>query len=188
MNMEKVITILKKGGIGVMPTDTIYGIVGSALNSEVVEKIYKLRKRSKDKPMIILISSILDLEKFNIRLSQRQKEFLEKNWPNPLSIILPCNSSKFEYLHRGKKSLAFRMPDKKDLLEILKQAGPLVAPSANFEGEQPAENISEAKKYFADNIDFYIDEGTVLGSASTLVDFSSDSVVVVRQGDFNILT
>ena len=60
----------------VIPTDTIYGIVGSALNPQVVERIYKLRKRAQDKPMIIIMSSIDDLKKFNVKLTEKQKEFL----------------------------------------------------------------------------------------------------------------
>src|SRR5258708_4354978 len=106
---------INEGGVGVIPTDTIYGIVGSALNPEAVEKIYRLRKRATDKPFIILISSIADLDKFGVKPSQKQKEFLEKNWPNPLSVILPVLDEKFKYLHRGKDSLAFRMPKDSEL-------------------------------------------------------------------------
>lgn len=183
--MDKAVNLLKGGQIGVMPTDTIYGILGSALNPEVVEKIYKLRKRAIDKPMIILISSISDLDKFNIRLTDKQKEFLEKNWPNPLSVILKCDSEKLKYLHRGKKSLAFRMPKDKKLLEILKQTGPLVAPSANVEGEKVSENINQAKKYFGKEIDFFLDAGEVKSVPSTLIQLKLDgSYKILREGIF----
>lgn len=178
---------LKKGGIAVIPTDTIYGIVGSALNPQTVEKIYTLRKRALDKPMIILISSIDDLKKFEIKLTSKQKEFLEQNWPNPLSVILPVKKEKFKYLHRGKNSLAFRMPKNDKLLNILKQIGPLVAPSANFEGEKPAETIEEAKKYFGDKVDLYLDGGQFVTIPSTIVEVIEDGKVkVLRQGSFRI--
>jgi L-threonylcarbamoyladenylate synthase len=186
MDNHQVVKYLKKGSIGVIPTDTIYGIVGSALDSQVVEKIYVLRKRSKDKPMIILISSIKDLDKFNIKLSEKQKNFLENNWPNPLSVVLSCSDDKFKYLHRGKNSLAFRMPKDINLLELLEKVGPLVAPSANFEGEKSAENIEQAKKYFKNNIDFYMDGGTVNSLSSTLVGFDKDTIKILRQGNFKI--
>lgn len=186
MEIEKVIQILKLGKIAVIPTDTIYGIVGSALNPETVERIYALRKRSLDKPMIILISSISDLEKFNINLNDFQKNFLKKHWPNPLSVVLPCEGDRFKYLHRGTNSLAFRMPDNEQLLKLLKESGPLVAPSANFEGEKPAENILEAKNYFANYVDLYIDGGIIHSKASTLIELKGDSVKILRQGIFKI--
>lgn len=183
---EKLVSCLMDGGIAVIPTDTIYGIVGSALNTDTVEKIYQLRKRSKDKPFIILISSIKDLEKFDIELAQKQKEFLEKNWPSPLSVILSVEGDKFKYLHRDKNSLAFRMPKNKQLLDLLERVGPLVAPSANFEGEKPAETINEAKKYFGDQV-FYVDEDRIIGGSSTLVKLNEDgSFIVLRQGSYEV--
>jgi len=183
-----VVNILKNGGIVVMPTDTIYGIVGSALNQKTVEKIYQLRKRSLDKPFIVLIGSIQDLEKFRIQLTQIQKEFLEKNWPNPLSVVLPVVDGKWEYLHRGKNSLAFRMPKNNQLLDILKEVGPLVAPSANFEGKKPAENIDEAKEYFGENVDFYIEGSNLSSSPSSLIKLNEDgNFNILRQGEFKIV-
>lgn len=179
--------ILKNGGIAVIPTDTIYGIVGSALNQKTVERIYLLRKRSPEKPFIILISSINDLEKFDVKLSDKQKKFLEKNWPNPLSVILGVTNKKLAYLHRGTKSLAFRMPKDEVLLKLLTQTGPLVAPSANFEGEKPAETITEAKKYFKDNVDLYSDGNHTLASVSTLIDLNSNGVFkIVREGQYKL--
>lgn len=178
---------INEGGIGVIPTDTIYGIVGSALNEQAVEKIYTLRKRVTDKPFIILISSIDDLEKFEVKLSDSQKDFLEKNWPNPLSIILPVAADKFQYLHRGKKSLAFRIPKDSELIELLKETGPLVAPSANIEGEKPAETIEEAKTYFGNGVDFYIDRGTLTGEPSTLIELlENGNFNILRQGSFQL--
>ncbi len=182
-----IIKLLKKGKVGVMPTDTIYGIVGSALNPETVEEIYTLRKRDKDKPFIILISSIVDLKKFEVKLTKEQKDFLEKNWPNPLSVILIVNAVEFEYLHRGKNSLAFRMPKDEKLLELLKQTRPLVAPSANFAGVKPAETQEEAKKYFGSRAAFYVDGGKLKSKPSTVIQLYEDgSYLVLRKGNFPV--
>lgn len=186
-NLSRISKNLKIGKIGVIPTDTIYGIVGSALNPTVVERIYKLRKRSTNKPFIILISSLKDLSIFNIRLTKKQKDFLQKNWPNPVSVILPCPQEKFVYLHKGTNSLAFRIPNDEKLLDVLKQTGPLVAPSANFEGEKPSGTIAEAKKYFGDNVAFYLDGGRINSSPSTLINLNKDaSYEILRKGDFII--
>lgn len=186
MDIKKIIQLLKSGKVGVIHTDTIYGIVGSALDSKVVEKIYTLRKRSLNKPMIILISSISDLEKFSIKLTNYQRGFLEKIWPNPLSVVLPCEGERFKYLHRGTNALAFRIPNNEELLKILREVGPIVAPSANFEGEKSAENIIDAKNYFGDNVDLYVDGGVINSKASTLIELNDDSIKILRQGIFKV--
>lgn len=184
---SRVIKFLKAGKIGVMPTDTIYGIVGSALIPETVEEIYALRQRDKDKPFIILISSTQDLRKFDVSLTKEQGDFLEKNWPNPLSVVLVVNAEKFKYLHRGKNSLAFRMPKDQKLLELLKQTGPLVAPSANLAGIKPAEEVEEAKKYFGDQLSFSVDGGKLKSKPSTIVQLFEDGTkIVLREGSFRV--
>lgn len=179
-----IIKLLKSGKVVVMPTDTIYGIVGSALNPQTVEKIYDLRKRAKDKPFIVLVSHLNDTNHFNVKLTDKQKEFLQKHWPNPLSVILPVTGDKFKYLHKGTNSLAFRMPKNGQLIRILKQTGPLIAPSANLEGEKPAENIDEARNYFGSKVDYYLDGGQITSLSSTLVKFEKNSIKVLRQGSF----
>ncbi|MBI2040193.1 threonylcarbamoyl-AMP synthase [Candidatus Microgenomates bacterium] len=183
----KLVQLLKSGKVAVMPTDTIYGIVGSALFPETVENIYRLRKRATDKPFIILIHSLNDLNHFNITLTEKKVKFLEKIWPNPVSIVLPCGDAKLKYLHRGKNSLAFRMPKDEKLMEILKSTGPLVAPSANFEGEKPSETIDEAKKYFRDKVAFYLDRGRINSQPSTLIKLNNNgSYEILREGDFKL--
>lgn len=182
--IEQIAGLLKSGKVVIMPTDTIYGIVGSALNPQTVEEIYKLRKRKKGKPFIILIADIKDLGLFKIKLTKKQKNYLEKIWPNPVSVILPVKDEEYKYLHRGTNSIAFRIPKDKKLLKILKKAGPIVAPSANFEGEKPAENIDEAKKYFGTKVAFYLDGGQLKSLPSTLVKIEKTAVKILRQGKF----
>ncbi len=181
----QIIDLLKKGKIGVMPTDTIYGIVGSALNPKTVEEIYTLRKRDSSKPMIILISSLEDLKKFDIKLTKEQRNFLQKIWPNPVSVILPCPYEKFVYLHRGKKSLAFRLPKNGILLQILKEVGPMVAPSANMEKEKPAEEVEQAKKYFGEKMAFYLDGAKIQSKPSTIIQLYEDGKkIILRKGTY----
>jgi L-threonylcarbamoyladenylate synthase len=178
---------LKRGEVGVIPTDTLYGLVGSALNPATVERIYKLRRRDTKKPMIILISSIEDLAKFGIRLNKQSKAFLETYWPGAVSVVLPCHSKKFAYLHRGGKTLAFRFPKYPSLLRLLRQTGPLVAPSANWAGEPSAEIIRTARKYFSEEIEFYVDVGKLSGKPSTLVGLDKrGGWKVLREGSVSI--
>jgi len=181
--MNKLIqNILLKGGVGVLGTDTIYGLVGSALEKKTVERIYQLRKRNSKKPMIILVSSVRDLELFDTGLDAKTKKFLRKIWPGKVSVILPCKNNKFSYLHRGKKSLAFRIPKKDKLLKLIKKTGPLVAPSANWEGFAPASMIKQAQKYFANKADFYLDEGRLKSKPSTLIEIKKGKIKVKREG------
>lgn len=184
--MQNIATQVKQGKIGVIPTDTIYGLVGSALNKDTVERIYCLRKRTPSKPMIILISTIKDLEKFSLTPSRWEASFLNKIWPNPVSVVLPVPSRKWNYLHRGINTLAFRMPKSVKLRNLLKKTGPLVAPSANFEGEKPAATIKEAKKYFGDEVDFYIDGGELNSPPSTLIQITNNKINILRQGSYEI--
>lgn len=167
---------IKKGLIGVIPTDTIYGIVCSAMNKKSVEKLYKIRKRDLKKPMIVLISSIKDLNLFAVKID---KKITNKYWPGKVSIIVPI--AKFEYLHRGKNSLAFRLPDNKDLIKLLKISGPIVAPSANIEGGEPAQTIEEAYNYFQDKIDFYIDCGKLKAKPSKIVSLVNNKIEIIRK-------
>lgn len=173
--------ILKKGGVGVLPTDTIYGLVGSALNRKTVERIYKIRRRDKNKPMIILIGSLNDLKPFGIKLNKKQAAIIKKFWPGKVSIIIPCLSKRFFYIHRGANSLAFRLPAKRILRSFLGKTGPLVAPSANISRRPPAKNIKEAKKYFGDKIDFYIDVGDIRGTPSKIIKIEKNKVVIIRK-------
>lgn len=184
--IEKAIDSLKKGGIGVLPTDTIYGLVGSAFSKSAVKRIYKLKKRSPRKPMIILIGSKKDLGLFKIKLAKQTEKLLEKFWPGKVSIILPCLDRKFSYLLCGAKKLAFRLPRAKWLRNLLKKTGPLVAPSANLEGEPPAETINKAKKYFGKAPDFYINKGKIVSLPSTLIEIKNNNVILKRKGAFKI--
>lgn len=181
METKDLIKKLKSENIAIYPTDTIYGIVGSALSKKVVSKIYEIKGRDENKPFIILISKIKDLELFGIKVSTEQKKFLENVWPEKVSVILPCKSTKFQYLHRGTKSLAFRLPKKKPLRELLEKTGPLVAPSANPQGLEPAKNITEAKKYFGDMVDIYVSGGKLEGKPSMLISLLEKEPKILRK-------
>lgn len=183
---NKEVEIIRRGGVGVIPTDTIYGIVGSALIPKTVKRIYDLRRRNSQKPMIILIGDLSQLSLFGIRPDYETKKRLNRLWPGKVSVILACRSGKFRYLHRGKKTLAFRLPCLKSLRSFILKTGPIVAPSANIEGEKPATTIKEAKRYFDIKPDFYMNQGRRAGAASTLVDFSKKKIKILREGAVEI--
>lgn len=177
---------IREGALAVIPTDTIYGIVTSANIPKSVEKIYKLRKRTSNKPMIILISSVGEIVNFGIKLKPSEINLLSSLWPNPISVVIDCKSKKFHFLHRGKNSLALRIPNNDFLQNLLKITGPIVAPSANFEGETPAKNIEQAKKYFKDRVSFYVDSGNLETAPSTVVKLKNSKLEILREGALKI--
>ncbi len=180
--MDDIVSILKHDGIGVIPTDTLYGILGSAFSKRAVARIYEVKGRDEQKPFIVLIATLNDLKKFGVTLTASQKKFLQSVWPGPVSVILPCAHKSFAYLHRGQKSLAFRMPQNALLEKLLKKTGPLVAPSANPQGEIPAENIKKAQDYFGCAVDFYIGGSSKKGKASSIIDLTQNPPQILRQG------
>ncbi|HPW47797.1 threonylcarbamoyl-AMP synthase [Candidatus Saccharibacteria bacterium] len=164
--------IINRGGIAVIPTDTLYGIVAKATNHEAVQRLYSIKKRLLSKPFIILISDTDQLKRFNVPVSLLAKT--SAYWPGPYSLILPFNNTEYNYLANGKNTLAFRLPNKPELINLINKTGPIVAPSANPRGLPPAKNIAEAKKYFGDLVDIYVDGGEIKnGQPSKLLDIVS---------------
>jgi len=162
-NDENLIELLRRGGVVVMPTDTIYGIVGRADMIDVVSRISKLKKRSPEKKFITLIADWGETKKFGVD----SDAYTIPEYDKPTSVII--------------KDTSFRVPRDEKLRELLHKTGPLIVPSANPEGEPPAETIVEAKKYFGGAVDLYIDGGTLLGKASQLIRLHEDgSVRILR--------
>lgn len=182
ISRDVVVRILQSGGVGVLPTDTLYGLVCRALNPDSVDRVYRSRHRCPEKPCIILISDIREVGLFGIKIGKKYSRIVKSLWPDSISIIFPCAQEKFTYLHRGKEALAFRFPGDEDLLNILKQTGPLIAPSANMEGEAVAKTIFEAKNIFKNNVDFFVDGGCLRGKGSTLLAYEKGDIVLKREG------
>jgi L-threonylcarbamoyladenylate synthase len=185
-NLDLAVKLLANGGIIVMPTDTLYGVLGSARNQKTVTRIYRLRRRSPGKPMIILISDPLSARQFGVRITPKLSVTLDKYWPGKVSIILPVVKrspafAKFQYLHRGTGNLAFRVPRLVWLRKLLAKTGPLIAPSANPQSLPPAITIRQAKKYFGRNVDLYIDGDKRIAKASKLLRIKNNEIIIIRK-------
>lgn len=178
---KTLVAVLTRGGIAVIPTDTLYGIVACALNSKAVRRLYSLRRKAARKPFIILLPNRRALRLFGVVPTPNQKRFLNSAWPGSVSVILPCALRRLSYLHRGTNSLAFRVPKQPWLQSLLRKTGPLAAPSANPEGKRPARTISEARRYFGDAVALYV-RGTVRTHSSTLVSMLGPAPVMIRRG------
>jgi L-threonylcarbamoyladenylate synthase len=181
---NKVTELLKNGGVGLLPTDTIYGLSAIALNEQAVRRVHELKGRD-NKPLILLISEINQLEELGIQ--KEQANIIKEYWPGALSVIFNTNITP-EWLEMGTSSLAVRMPDNNDLRRLIDKVGPIVSTSANLQGQVPAKNVEEAQKYFGDKLDFYVDAGKLNGEPSTLVKIENGQIIIVRQGSYKIFT
>ncbi len=180
-SLKKAEKLINENKIGVIPTDTIYGVVGSALSPRIVEEMYSIKERDRDKPMIVLLSSKEDLKTY-FELDYPNK--LENIWPRKVSVVLSCK--KYPHIHRGGETIAFRVPDNKNLRKLLAETGPIVAPSANPQGNRPSKTIEDAVNYFGDNVDFYVDSGELVSKPSTLIRFEGEKMDVLRKGAVNL--
>lgn len=155
---QQVVDLLNQGGIGVLRTDTLYGVVARADNEAAVEKVFAAKGRTDTKSPIVLISALDQL--FDV-YDQATLNRVMTMWPGPNSIILPSGAAP-HWITRGNQSVAYRMPADENLRALIGLTGPLIAPSANPEGLPPAFNVNDARNYFSTRMDFYVDGGVVL--------------------------
>lgn len=182
INDPKLLTLLHDGGVGVIPTDTVYGLVCRASDEQAVARLYSLKNRQ-TKPGTVIAANIQQLVELGIKA--RYLKPIEHYWPNPISIIIP--SYELKYIHLGVGSIAVRLPKHAELNELLENSGPLVTTSANHPGKPEAVNITQAKAYFGNQIDFYVDGGDLSGKKpSTLIRIVDDAVEVLRLGAVEI--
>lgn len=177
-SVNDAIADINKGKVGILPTDTLYGLVAKASNELAVSKMYNLKLR-RNKPGTLVASDINQL--VDLGLKKRYLQAVEQFWPGAVSVIIPTGAF-LGYLHQGKYSLAVRIPEDKELQKLLLATGPLLTTSANLPNQQPARNISEAQKYFGKTVDFYVDGGELAGEPSTVIRVVDDAIEVLRQG------
>lgn len=174
---------LQGGAVGIIPTDTVYGIVCSAHDPVAIRRLYTAKDR-KHKPGTIIAASVDQLVELGI--PHRYLKPVEQYWPNPLSIVVPVGFQ-HEELHLGKMSLALRLPKLESLRALLQETGPLLTSSANLPGQPVATTIQQAKDYFGDTVDFYVDGGDLSDHhASTIIRVVDDIVEVLREGAVDI--
>lgn len=184
LNDTSLIADLQAGKVGVLPTDTVYGLVCAASNEQAVKHLYELKSRDK-KPGTVVAAGLDQL--VELGLKRRYLTAVEQYWPGAVTIIVPTDSPSLSYLDMSVGSLAVRVVDDPKLIQLLEQTGPLLTSSANQPGEKPADDIPEAQAYFGDSIDFYVDGGNLAGKLpSTLIRIVDDAVEVLREGAVTI--
>ena len=177
-NMDKeVARLLKEGKVGVIPSDTVYGIVSLASNEQAVKRLYELKSREK-KPGTLVAANIDDV--VDLGFKRRYLKAVEDLWPNPLSIQIP---HQVEYIHGGTGRSAVRIPGDDEFRAFLEKTGALMTSSANLPGQPHANTLKEAQDYFGDSVDFYVDGGDLSSNEpSTIIGVIDDEIEIYREG------
>lgn len=184
--VDQAIQIINKGGVGVIPTDTVYGLVARAEDPKAVARMYTLKNRD-HKPSTIIAANTEQLIKLGVDPAHINKA--KKWWPNPLSVETPLGED-LSYLHQGTRRQGFRVVSDEKVRYVLEKTGPLVTSSANHPGKPGSVTAHEAIAYFDNLVDFYIDGGDLSGRApSTIIKITdSGDIEVVREGAIMIHT
>lgn len=188
--MEEAIKVLKNGGIVIFPTDTAFGIGCRIDNEKAIKRLFKIRKRPKNKPMLVLVDSVKMAQDYLSTIPQEVKDKLIKSyWPGKLTIILKCNPDKVSFPVRDKRNtLGVRFPDNKILLELIEGVGvPIVGPSANFSGKKTPFRFEDLDPRLVDMVDFvYKKNINNEKNVSTVIDCSEKPWKIIRKGAINI--
>jgi L-threonylcarbamoyladenylate synthase len=174
--------IIRSGGVVAFPTETVYGLGANAFDEDAVKKIFELKGRPQDNPLIVHIAKKEDVFLVAREIPKNAEILIDKFWPGPLTIVLPKNPSVPDIVTANLDTVAVRMPNHKIALKLIELSGvPISAPSANISGKPSATKPEHVKKYFGDKV--FIIEGEVkIGIESTVIDLTVSPPVILRPG------
>ncbi len=183
MDIKRIVKEIKDGNLVITPTDTIYGILADATNINSVEKVFECKNRNKCKALILIADSIDMLKDYTKDISSLEKEIMEKYFPGKLTILLHKNSKVDDEITGGSQLVGIRIPDNKDLIEIIKRVGkPLISTSANISGQNPITNPKEIEPELLEHISYVEDGGVVNSEPSSLIKIENNKIIVLRDG------
>ncbi|MFH1287747.1 MAG: L-threonylcarbamoyladenylate synthase [bacterium] len=196
--IRKAVDVLRKDGLVIFPTDTVYGLAASANSKLAVEKIYKLKQRPKDKPFIIFVPDVDFLKKLKIKITPKIEKLLDAFWPGAVTFIfkkIPLNPpfSKGEMKNntlfskgerRGLKKIAVRIPEHPVVLAVLKEFnGSLAVTSANVSGKESPFDFNQIEAGILENVELAISAGRCpFSRVSTIVNVSEKELKILREG------
>ncbi len=187
-NIMAATKIVKRGGLIVYPTETVYGLGCNPLDAQAVKRVLDV-KGERNKPLPVLAASIEDVERVAF-ISQNGKQLAAKFWPGPLTMVFPKKSSLPDIVTFNHDSVGLRIPDNDVALHLISLCGGLlIGSSANITGEKPPRNIQEISEKLKEMVDVVLDGGpTVQGTPSTVVDLTSDKPNILRDGPISLKT
>ena len=180
--MEKIKQELEKGGAVVLPTETVYGLFAKALDEKAVDHVYQLKRRPRDKALNLNVASINDILYFSKKQPAYLKNLVDAFLPGPLTIVLEANDRVPYWVNSNLTTVGFRMPSHPVTLDLIREFGPLIGPSANISGHASGVCFKEILEDFDQEVLGLEDDAFLTGQDSTILDLSGDKVKILRQG------
>jgi L-threonylcarbamoyladenylate synthase len=182
--IEDALRVLKEGGVVSYPTESFYALGVAAFNESAVKRLFKLKRRSLEKALPLIVGSTDVLYSVVKSLPPQAVELMEKFWPGALTLVFYARDTMPGILLGDTNKVAVRIPGESFALRLARASYfPITATSANIAGEPPANNTDRLLSYFDDKIDLIIDGGkTPGGKPSTIVDVTVTPFHIIRQG------
>ena len=176
--------IIKKGGIVIFPTETVYGIGTNGLDENAIRKLYEVKQRPLNKPISLLVNNIEMVEKIAKNITEVEYKLMERFFPGPLTIILEKRDIVPDILTSNTNTIGIRMPSGEIAKKLIEFAGvPIATSSSNISGKPSGTNITDIKKDFEGKVDCFIDNGeSELGIPSTVIRIIDNIPHILRQG------
>ncbi len=183
-SIDEASMILESGNLVAIPTETVYGLAADALNSEAVKKIFQVKGRPADNPLIVHISEFEDLEKFVLEVPKKAELLCNKFWPGPLTMIFKKKSIIPDIVTANLGCVAIRMPSLEITRKLISKLGrPLAAPSANISGRPSPTSYAHVLNDLDGKISaILMGEDCSVGVESTVIDVTSTPIRLLRPG------
>ena len=187
-DISKASTYLKQGQLVAIPTETVYGLAGNALDLKAVSSIFETKNRPSFDPLILHVASLEQVNSFVTAFPEKLKRLAEAFWPGPLTVLLPRKASVPDLVTSGLDRVAVRVPNHPLTLALLAQLDfPLAAPSANPFGYISPTQAGHVAAQLGTQIPYILDGGAcAVGLESTIVGMEEEQVVIYRLGGLDI--
>ena len=183
---QELLRVLERGGVAVIPTETLYALAARALSPEAVEAVYRIKGRDRGKALSLFFSRVEGLEEF-FHFPPLAKVLAQRYLPGPLTLVLKPRVEFPPYLLGPTGGVGVRIPSHplpRMLVEALGE--PLTATSANVSGERDPLTVEELPPDLVAQVALVVDGGRVGGVPSTVVDFTGDAPRVLREGAISL--
>lgn len=174
--------IIAAGGVIAFPTETVYGLGASAWNPSAIARVFELKGRPSDNPLIVHISSYGMLLDFAAEILPESRQLMQKFWPGPITLIFEKKDKVLDSISAGLNSVALRIPDHAHALKLIDLAGPLVAPSANLSGSPSPTRAEHVRSDFGNTLPILNGGECTFGIESTVIDVRKLPFTILRPG------
>lgn len=181
--IKKVTEVLKNGGVIIYPTDTVYAY-GCDINcKQAIEKIYRIKNIKRTKPLSFIFTDISHISEYVRNMSNESFKIMKKTLPGPYTYIFQASKLVPKSTLTKQKTVGVRIPDNKIPYEIVKSLGhPIISASVNTDTGDYIIEPEELEKKYINSVDLVIDCGKKVPEPSTIVDFSSGKILLLREG------